>query len=98
MKQQILDDLDIIIYGNNHERSQWIHEQTDKDLYQVAVWLMMHLTPQSSDRNHMRSNIRDMLSNWNGRSWTNKQRHYLGHSIIDFWPIRQLDCDPRYVF
>ena len=98
MNEQILDDLDVIINGTQKERTQWIHEQNDRDLYQVAAWLMMHLTPQSSDRNHMRSNLRDMLANWNGNSWTDKQRHYLGHSIIDFWPIRQLENDPRYVF
>jgi len=98
MKEQLLDDLDVIVNGTQRERSQWIHEQNDRELYEVATWLMMHLTPQSSDRNHMRSNIRDMLSSWNGESWTDKQRHYLGHSIIDFWPIRQLDCDPRYIF
>ena len=97
MKQQLLDDLDVIVNGTQKERTQWIHEQNDRDLYQVATWLMMHLTPQSSDRNHMRTNIRDMLANWNGESWTDKQRNYLGHSLIDFWPIRQLDNDPRYV-
>jgi hypothetical protein len=97
MKQQLLDDLDVIVNGTQRERTQWIHEQNDRDLYQVATWLMMHLTPQSSGRNHMRSNIRDMLSSWNGESWTDNQRHFLGHSVIDFWPIRQLDRDPRYV-
>ena len=98
MKQSILDDLDVIIYGNNHERSQWIHEQTDLDIYEVGCWLMTHLTPNYSQRNHDRSNLRDLLYSWNGESWSDKQKHYLGHSIIDFWPLRQQDQDPRYAF
>jgi hypothetical protein len=97
MKQQLLDDLDVIVNGTQKERTQWIHEQNDRDLYQVATWLMMHLTPEYSQRNHLRSDVRELLSRWNGESWTDKQRHYLGHSVIDFWPIRQLDNDPRYV-
>jgi hypothetical protein len=98
MNEQLLDDLDVIVNGTQKERTQWIHEQNDRDLYQVATWLMMHLTPEYSNRNHLRSDVRELLSRWNGESWTDKQRHYLGHSVIDFWPIRQLDSDPRYVF
>ena len=98
MNTKILDDLDIIVNGTLRERTQWIHEQRDLDLYTVGCWLMINLTPNYSERNHLRSDIRDLLANWNGESWTDKQRHYLGHSLIDFWPIRQQDQDPRYAF
>lgn len=99
MKQQLLDDLDVIIYGNNYERTQWIHDQTDKDIYQVGCWLMTHLTPNYSERNHLRSDLRELLYKWQqqGCQWTEKQKHYLGHSIIDLWSVRQEDQDPRYV-
>lgn len=96
LSENLLDEMDIIVLGNNHERSQWIHEQRDKDLYSLGQWLMMNLTPQRTERDHLRSDIRILLNKWNGESWTEKQKHYLGHSLIDFWTARQLDKDPRY--
>jgi hypothetical protein len=100
MKTSLLDDLDIIVYGNTHERSQWIHDQTDKDFYEVGCWLMSHLTPNHSGRDHLRSDIRELLYKWDiqGNQWTERQKHYLGHSVIAFWPVRQQDQDPRYIF
>jgi hypothetical protein len=96
LSERLLDDMDIIVLGNNHERSQWIHEQKDKDLYSLGQWLMINLTPQRTERDHLRSDLRILLNKWNGESWTEKQKHYLGHSLIAFWPARQLDKDPRY--
>lgn len=93
----MIEQMDIVIYGNQNERSQWIHEQKDRDLYELGQWLMMNLTPQFTERDHHRTNIRVLLNNWNGISWSDKQKHYLGHSLIDFWPARQLDKDPRYL-
>jgi len=98
LSENLLDEMDIIVLGNQYERTKWIHEQRDQDLYSLGQWLMMHLTPQWTERNHHRSNIRDLLNSWNGESWTEKQKTYLGHSLIDLWPVRQLDKDPRYVF
>lgn len=97
LNQKLLDEIDIIVLGTNHERSQWIHEQRDADIYSLGCWLMINLTPQFSERNHQRSNIRELLAKWNGNSWTPKQKHYLGHSFIDFWTIRQIENDPRYL-
>lgn len=97
LSERLLDEMDVIVLGNNHERGQWIHEQKDRDLYELGSWLMIHLTPLRTERDHHRSNIRDLLSTWDGESWTDKQRHYLGHSLIEFWPARQLDQDPRYL-
>lgn len=98
LSEIMLDEMDIIVNGNNYQRTQWIHEQRDADLYSLGCWLMMNLTPQYNQRNHQRSDLRDLLYKWNGESWTDKQRHYLGHSLIDLWPIRQIDKDPRYMF
>jgi hypothetical protein len=98
LSEQLLDEMDLIVLGNNHERSQWIHEQRDKDLYSLGCWLMINLGPVKTNRDHLRSDLRLLLANWNGVSWTDKQRHYLGHSLITFWPARQLDKDPRYQF
>lgn len=95
---QLLDEMDIVVDGTESQRSIWIHQQRDQDLYSLGCWLMMHLTEQKTQRDHHRSNIRDLLTSWNGRCWSVKQRHYLGHSLIDFWPVRQLDQDPRYLF
>jgi hypothetical protein len=98
LNDDLLDQMDIIVLGDSRERSQWIHLQRDKDLYDLGCWLMINLSAQRTERDHHRSNIRDLLSSWNGESWSDKQRHYLGHSLIEFWPVRQLEKDPRYGF
>ena len=98
LNQKLLDEMDIIVLGDNYERSEWIHDQRDRDLYSLGQWLMMHLTKQRTERDHLRSDIRELLNRWNGECWTEKQKHYLGHSLITFWPARQLDKDPRYQF
>lgn len=97
LSEDLLDEMDIIVLGNDYERSKWIHQQKDKDLYELGQWLMMYLTPQRTERDHLRSDIRLLLNNWNGEYWTDKQRHYLGHSLIAFWSARQVDKDPRYL-
>lgn len=96
LNQRLLDEMDIIVLGTEYERSLWIHEQRDRDLYELGCWLMLHLTPNYSERNHLRSDVRELLSKWNGESWSEKQKHYLGHSLCAYWPIRQIDKDPRY--
>lgn len=93
---QILDHLDVLDLGTEWERSQWIREQTDRDLFQVACHLMQYITCESTERNHQRAELRNLLATTQGH-FTIKQRHWLGHAVIDLWPARQLEYDPRYV-
>lgn len=98
MKLSILDDLDILQDGNANERSQWIHLSESQDLYEVGQWLFMNLGPESSNYDHRRTNIRDILNTYyHTNEWSSKQKHMIGHSIIEYWPIRQLDKDPRFI-
>jgi hypothetical protein len=97
MKLSILDDLDILQYESAKQRSQWIHQQQDQDLYQVGTWLLMNLSAHSQNLDHRRTNTRDILTTYYyTKSWTPKQKHLLGHSIIEHWEFRETSNDPRY--
>jgi hypothetical protein len=99
MRLSILDDLDVLQDGNPNERSQWIHLTDSQDLYEVGQWLFMNLGPESQINDHRRTNVRDILNTYyHVQEWTPKQKHMVGHAIIEYWTLRQLDRDPRFIF
>jgi len=104
MKAHLLDELDII--DNESQRTNWINKISQRDLYSLATWLMSHLIEENQERQHKRTQIRNVLD-WYYQHhfeqgvdtpWTNKQKWFIGHSVIDLWPERQIDQDPRYKF
>lgn len=104
MKTQVLDELDIV--SNQQDRTAWITKISQQDLYKLASWLMNHLIEQTQERQHKRSQIRSVLD-WYYQHhfeqgiqepWTNKQKWFIAHSVIDLWPERQIEEDPRYKF
>jgi lysyl-tRNA synthetase class II len=104
MKAYLLDELDLL--DTNENKSKWISKISQKDLYSLATWLMNHLNEQSQERQHKRSQIRGVLD-WYYQyhyylgvetPWTDKQKWFIGHSVIDLWAERQIDQDPRYQF
>jgi hypothetical protein len=97
MKLSILDDLDILQDGTANERSQWIHEQKDQELYQVGAWLFMNLGPNTQNYDHRRTNVRDIIdSYYYNKEWSPKQKHMVGHAIIEYWSVRAVENDPRF--
>jgi len=98
MNITMLDELDVLNELDDSIKSKWIHLQKDKELYEISSWLFMNLTKEKHERDHRRSQIRQIL-NWyyDTNMWTPKQKHMIGHSIIEYWPIRQLDKDPRFI-
>jgi hypothetical protein len=107
MKTYLLDELDLIDKDSSYQiKSAWINKISQRDLYKLSTWLMMHLTEQSEERQHKRTQIRGVLD-WYYQHhfelgveypWTDKQIWFIGNSIIDLWPERQIDQDPRYRF
>lgn len=96
MKLSFLDELDILQDGSAYQRSQWIHKQQDQELYKVGQWLFMNLE-NANFYDHKRTNIRDILNIWYyNKNWTPKQKHMVGHAIIEYWSLRQINNDPRY--
>jgi hypothetical protein len=98
MRLSLLDDLDILQDGNERQRSQWIHEQKDQDIFQVASWLFMNLGPNTQEYNHQRTAVQDILSvYYYTKEWTPKQKHMVGHNLIEYWDLRAVENDPRYM-
>lgn len=104
MKTYLLDELDVI--QTDQDRSKWIAKITQQDLYKLATWLMNHLIAETQERQHKRSQIRGVLD-WYYQHhfergidapWTDKQKWFIAQSVIDLWPERQIDQDPRYKF
>ena len=84
--------------------NEWVSRIPQRDLYSIATWLMMNLTEESNQLEHKRTNVRDMLtyyyeqSRYNNLSpWTDKQKWFIAYEVINFWPHRQLENDPRYL-
>jgi hypothetical protein len=99
MKTWILEDLDELQYMTESQRSMWIHQIDDRDLYEITQWLLVNLTAQRHERDHKRSELRDVLTwYYENEFWTSKQKHWVGHALIDYWPLRQSERDPRYLF
>jgi hypothetical protein len=97
MKIAYLDALDLI--ETTEDRSLWINHISDKDLWSIANWLLMHLTPESQQLRHRRTNLCDIIVQYyESGSWSAKQKWFVGQSVIDLWPERQIDQDPRYKF
>jgi hypothetical protein len=104
MRTYLLDELDLL---DSHElKSRWINKISQKELYSLATWLMNHLIAETQERRHLRSQIRSVLD-WYythhfelgvDAPWTEKQKWFIGHSVIDLWPERQIEQDPRYRF
>ena len=99
MRLSILDDLDVLQDGTATQRTQWIHEQKDQELYQVGSWLFMNLGANTQNYDHKRTNVRDILEcYYYHRQWSPKQKHLVGHAIIEYWSLRAVENDPRYAF
>lgn len=99
MNIDFLDALDIIEYHNHEQRTTWITAVSDRDLYKIATWLLMNLKPETNQLIHKRSNMRDILTQfYETNSWSQRQRWFIGNSVIDLWPDRRLDNDPRYQY
>lgn len=97
MKIAYLDALDLI--ETTDDRSLWIKHISDKELWQIANWLLMNLNPESNQLRHRRNNLRDVIYQYyDTKSWSQKQKWFVGQSVIDLWPERQIDQDPRYRF
>jgi hypothetical protein len=84
--------------------NEWVSRIPQRDLYSIATWLMMNLTEESNQLEHKRTNVRDMLAYYyeqrgynNLSPWTDKQKWFIAYEIINFWPHRQLENDPRYL-
>lgn len=104
MKIKHLEILDLMESSTPVDiKNSWISKVSQRDLYEIASWLMMYLTPQSLGIEHERSRIRDLLSYYYTRReqldpWTDRQKFYVGYSVINLWPYRQLEMDPRYCY
>jgi hypothetical protein len=101
-----LEILDLFAYETNTSvKAEWITKISQEDLYKIASWLMQHLTKESSGVEHKRSNIRDMLAYYhdetrlygNRAPWNEKSKWFMAMAVINLWPYRQLDQDPRYL-
>ena len=104
MKTHHLDELDII--ETDSQRTAWINKISQQDLYKLATWLMNHLIAETQERRHKRTQIRSVLD-WYYQHhfeqgiqspWTAKQKWFIAQSVIDLWPERQIEQDPRYQF
>lgn len=98
MKLNHLDDLDQLMEYNTSIQGKWIELIPDRELYEISVWLLHHLGPNKFSSNHDRTRLRDICEQYYlTRSWSEKQKFYLGYGIINLWPERQLEQDPRYL-
>lgn len=102
MKTEHLNILDLM---NEHTpidiKNEWISRTRQQDIYEIASWLMMYLTKHTHQIEHKRSQIRSILAYYYdrrhlGEPWTPKQKYYVGYAIINLWPYRQMDQDPRF--
>ena len=105
IKNYHLEILDLLIIEDNHlMKQEWINKISQQDLYSIASWLMMNLTKDAIGIEHKRSNIRDILWYYhdqknfynNSAPWSDKTKWFIANAVINLWPLRQLDCDPRY--
>jgi hypothetical protein len=97
MKINHLDDLDQLSNEPLRIQNEWIGMIPDKELYEIAIWLLHHLGPNRFSSNHKRSNLFDICQEYNfSKSWSKKQKFYLGGGVIGLWNERQIDKDPRY--
>jgi hypothetical protein len=92
-----LDALDLI--ETTSDKSLWINHIGDNDLWQIANWLLMNLLPESNQRRHKRNDLRDIVNQYyHTKSWSDKQKWFVGHSVIELWNDRRVENDPRYRF
>lgn len=95
MNIDYLEALDII--ENKQQRSTWINHISDYELWQIANWLLMNLQPESNQLRHRRSDLRDIVYQYHDtKSWSVKQKWFVGNSVIDLWHDRIIEQDPRY--
>jgi len=103
MRAEYLDVLDLMNEDTPVDiKNLWISKLTQKQLYQIASWLMMYLSKESQGTEHKRSQIRDILTYYYtnrhlGEPWTPRQKYYVGYAVINLWQYRQLDRDPRFL-
>jgi hypothetical protein len=97
MKVSDLEDLDVLHEYRSGIQGEWIKRIPDRDLYEIAIWLLHHLGPNRYQSNHVRTAMRSICQiYYQSQSWTDKQKFYLGYGVISLWNERQIDKDPRY--
>jgi hypothetical protein len=95
MNKELIDILDYEL--TNQERYEWINLVSDRDMYKLGIWLLMNLIPETNQLINRRSALRNILEQYHYHtSWSDKQKEFVGYSIIDLWPDRRIENDPNY--
>lgn len=98
MKIELLEDLDQLSNESKWVQNQWITAISDRDLYKIATWLLVHLGPNRFQTNHERTRMLDICQQYNHTgTWSEKQKFYIGGGVIAFWDQRQIEKDPRNI-
>jgi len=97
MNTLYLDALDLV--ETTSDRSLWINKIPDNELWNIANWLLMNLIPESNQLRHRRNDLRSIIYQYyDTKSWSDKQKWFVGQSVIDLWPDRRIENDPRYQY
>ena len=95
MNRELLDVLDYEL--TNQEKYQWISLVSDRDMHKLGIWLLMNLIPETNELLNRRSALRDVLEQYHyKRSWSDRQKQFVGYSIIELWPDRRIENDPSF--